>query len=108
MIKDKAPTRWQRMREAIHSIPETIQRRLQICLTLGPIFVWVGWAAFLRPYSPCDDNHHPAMCAVYTAMAMAANTSVENINAAIYVAFGIAMICAAVADLILWWQGRRK
>jgi hypothetical protein len=35
----------------------------------------------------------------------AANTSVENSNAAVYVAFVIARIYAAVADLTLCWQG---
>ena len=97
----------QRIAALIRTIPENTQRRLQVSLTVGPIFVWVGWAAFLSPYSPCDDARHPGMCAVYTAMAVAANTSVENINAAVYVAFGIALICAAVADLIHWWSGRR-
>ncbi|NWK80320.1 hypothetical protein [Aquitalea sp. LB_tupeE] len=108
MIKDKVPTRWQRIRAAIQTIPENAQRRLQVSLTVGPICVWIGWLAFLFPSSPCDDSRHSGLCAVYTAMAVAANTSVENINAAVYVAFGIALICAAVADLILWWPGRRK
>lgn len=75
---------------------------------MGPICVWIGWAAFLSPSSPCDDLRHTALCAIYTTMAAAANTSVENINAAVYVAFGIALLCAAVADLILWWQQRRR
>jgi len=38
----------------------------------------------------------------------AANTSVEKINAAVYVAFGIALICAVVADLIQWWLRRQR
>lgn len=108
MTQANATTRWQRIRAAMRSIPENTLRRLQVCLTMGPISVWIGWAAFLSPSSPCDDSRHPAMCASYTAMAVAANTSVENINAAVYVAFGIALICAAVADLILWRQQQRR
>jgi len=108
MTQTNTTTRWQRIRAAIQTIPENTQRRLQVSLIVGPICVCIGWLAFLNPSSPCDNSHHPGMCAVYTAMAVAANTSVENINAAVYVAFGIALICATVADLIHWWQLRYR
>jgi uncharacterized membrane protein HdeD (DUF308 family) len=108
MTQANATTCWQRFRAAIQSIPEKTQRRLQVCLTMGPVLVWIGWLAFIDPFNPCIGTRRQEICPLYTAMAEAANTSVENINAAIYVVFGIALICAAVADLILWWQGRRQ